>query len=107
LRCLADHEEDFEFQVASEAEEEDRFRVGIMSRAKMEQARRFIINRDGIGFFKAILESYEDLGIFSVIDGKDGLIELIYSSDFEDDIQGIVNDMLNCGIELREVARVR
>ena len=36
-----------------------------------ERTRQFIMNRDGIGFFKAILESYEDLGIFSVLDGTE------------------------------------
>jgi hypothetical protein len=72
----------------------------------MEQTRRFIINRDGIGFFKAILESYEDLGIFSVLDGQKGLIELIYPVHFENDIRGIVEDMIHYGIELREVRDV-
>jgi hypothetical protein len=72
----------------------------------MEQTRRFIINRDGIGFFKAILESYEDLGIFSVLDGQKGLIELIYPVHFENDIRGIVEDMMHYGIELREVRDV-
>jgi hypothetical protein len=72
----------------------------------MEQSRRFIINRDGIGFFKAILESYEDLGIFSVLDGQKGLIELIYPVYFEDDIRGILEDMKQYGIEFREVKDV-
>ena len=72
----------------------------------MELTRRFIINREGIGFFKAILESYEDLGIFSVLDGTTGLIELIYSSSFENDIQGVIGDMCHYGIEFREVGDV-
>jgi hypothetical protein len=72
-----------------------------------ERTKQFIINREGIGFFKAILESYEDLGIFSVLDGAKGLIELIYSSDFEDDISRIVEDMTHYGIEIREVHDVR
>ncbi len=73
----------------------------------MERTKQFIINRDGIGFFKAILESYEDLGIFSVLDGQKGLIELIYPSHFEGDIEGIVRDMPHYGIELREIVDVR
>jgi hypothetical protein len=73
----------------------------------MERTRQFIINRNGIGFFKAILESYEDVGIFSVLDGQKGLIELIYPSHFEEDIGGIVRDMLHYGIDLREVRDVR
>jgi hypothetical protein len=72
-----------------------------------EKTRQFIINRESIGFFKAILESYEDLGIFSVLDGTKGLIELIYSSHFEDDIQGIIEDMTHYGIEIREVRDVQ
>jgi hypothetical protein len=71
-------------------------------KAIMEQRRRYIINPDGVGFFKAILESYEDLGIFSVLDGKAGLIELIYPSCFEKDIEGVVADMPNYGVQLRE-----
>ncbi len=73
----------------------------------MERTRRYIINREGIGFFKAILESYEDVGIFSVLDGDKGLIELIYPSGFEDAVGGIVADMANYGIALREVDDVR
>lgn len=72
----------------------------------MERTRQFIMNREGIGFFKAILESYEDLGIFSVLDGKKGLIELIYPAHFEDDIQGILKDMIRYDIEFREVGDV-
>ena len=72
----------------------------------IERTRQFIINREGIGFFKAILESYEDAGIFSVLDGGKGLIELMYSSHFEDDIQGIIKDMTHYGIEFREVRDV-
>jgi hypothetical protein len=72
----------------------------------VERTKRFIINPEGIGFFKAILESYEDLGIFSVLDGKKGMIELIYSTHFENDIQGIIEDMTHYGIELREVLDV-
>jgi hypothetical protein len=72
----------------------------------LERTRKYLINPEGIGFFKAILESYEDLGIFSVLDGGRGLIELIYSSHFEDDIRGIVEDMTHYGIELREVRDV-
>ncbi len=73
----------------------------------MEKTRRYIINREGIGFLKAILESYEDVGIFSVLDGDKGLIELIYPSGFEDAVRGIVADMVNYGITLREVDDVR
>jgi hypothetical protein len=72
-----------------------------------ERTRKYLINPEGIGFFKAILESYEDVGIFSVLDGSKGLIELIYSSYFENDIQGIVEDMTHYGIELKEIRNVQ
>jgi hypothetical protein len=68
----------------------------------MERIRRFIINREAIGFFKSILESYEEVGIFSVLDGKKGLIELIYPSNFEEDIASIIADMAHYDIVFRE-----
>jgi len=72
-----------------------------------ERTKRFLVNRGGIGFFKAVLESYEDVAIFYVIDGDRGLIELIYSSAFEDDVRGIMADMTNYGITFREVPDVQ
>lgn len=68
-----------------------------------ERTKRFFMDRSGIGFFKAILESYEDVAIFSVIDGQKGLIEVIYPADFENVLHGITADMINYGIEFREV----
>jgi len=72
-----------------------------------EKTKRFLVDREGIGFFKSVLESYEDVAIFSVIDGQRGLIEIIYSSGFEEDVLGIVADMANYGIEFREVSDVQ
>jgi hypothetical protein len=72
-----------------------------------ERTKRFLVDRGGIGFFKAILESYEDVAIFSVIDGDRGLIELIYPSGFEDDVRGIMADMVDYGIRFREVPDVQ
>ena len=69
----------------------------------MEIVKSYIINRKGIGFFKSVLESYEDVGIFSVIDGNRGLVELIYPLYFGSDIESIVSDMVNYGIVLQEV----
>lgn len=68
----------------------------------IEKTRRFFIDRKGIGFFKAILESYEDVAIFSVLDGKSGLIELIYPRYFETDVLAIVHDMINYDIVIKE-----
>jgi hypothetical protein len=77
-----------------------------MSHEKMEREviKRFVMSREGIGFFKSVLESYEDTGIFSVIDGNRGLIELIYPSNFDYDMKSIVADMVNYGIVFQEVA---
>lgn len=72
-----------------------------------ERTKRLLVDRGGIGFFKAVLESYEDVAIFSVIDGDRGLIELIYPSGFEDDVRGIMADMVNYGIRFREVPDVQ
>jgi hypothetical protein len=68
----------------------------------IELTKKLFIGRKSIGFFKAILESYEDVAIFSVLDGKSGLIELIYPCYFEKDITAIVDDMKNYGIVIEE-----
>jgi hypothetical protein len=68
----------------------------------VERTKKLLIDRKGIGFFKAILESYEDAAIFSVLDGKSGLIELIYPNCFEKDVLAIVHDMINYGIVIKE-----
>jgi hypothetical protein len=62
------------------------------------------MDRKGIGFFKAILESYEDVAIFSVLDGKSGLIEIVYHFNFEQDVVAIMSDMKNYGIVFKEAA---
>jgi hypothetical protein len=72
----------------------------------MEKVRKFVMNREGIGFFKAILESYEDVALFSVLDGKAGVIELVYPACFEKDVESIMKDMARYGIEFQEVAYV-
>ncbi|MEN6617739.1 MAG: DUF4911 domain-containing protein, partial [Syntrophorhabdus sp.] len=64
-------------------------------------------DRSAIGFFKALLESYEDVAIFSVLDGDRGLIELIFPACFEDLVRNIVADMIHYDIEFREVPDVQ
>ena len=73
---------------------------------ELEKKKRFVIQKEYIGFFKAILESYEDLALFSVLDGKTGLIELVYPRHFEQDVLAIVDDMGNHGIVFKEVEGV-
>jgi hypothetical protein len=70
----------------------------------LETTKRFVMDRKSIGFFKAILESYEDVAIFSVLDGKSGLIELVYPCYFEKDVVAIMSDMKNYGIVFEEAA---
>ena len=72
----------------------------------MERSKRFTMNKEGIGFFKAILESYEDVGLFSVLDGKQGVIEVIYPVHFEQDMESIMKDMARYGIEFQEDTHV-
>ncbi len=71
--------------------------------SNIEITKRFIMNRKDIGFFKAILESYEEIAIFSVLDGERGLIEVIYPSNFEDDVTSIMSDMAQYEIFFQEV----
>ena len=73
---------------------------------QMERTKKYIITPDSIGFFKSILESYEDVGIFSVLDGKKGLIELIYSAPYEEDVKAIIADLQRYGIQFKEVLDV-
>ncbi len=73
---------------------------------EMEKTKKFILSRDSIGFFKSILESYEDVGIFSVIDGDRGIIEIIYPSNFQEEIEFIMKDMENYGFVFKEIPDV-
>lgn len=77
-----------------------------MSEKMFEVTKRFVIDRKKIGFFKAILESYEDIAIFSVLDGKAGLIEIIYPHHFEHDVCAILQDMNNYDIDFKEACNV-
>ena len=75
---------------------------GVTQAPVIEKTRKFFIDRKGIGFLKAIFESYEDVAIFSVLDGKNGLIELIYPNCFEKDVLAVVDDMIHYGIVIKE-----
>jgi hypothetical protein len=72
----------------------------------MEKTRRLIINRERIGFFKAILESYEEVALMTVIDGKTGAIELNYPASAETDLTAIMEDMKRFDIVFTEAADV-
>lgn len=64
------------------------------------------MNREGIGFFKAILESYEEVALLTVLNGKTGEVEVIYPHNVEDVVEAIIKDMERFGIEFTEVCDV-
>jgi ribose 5-phosphate isomerase RpiB len=72
----------------------------------METVRKLIMNREGIGFFKAILESYEDVGLLTVRDGRAGEVEIIYPSEAQEVVASIIADMQRFGIVFREAGNV-
>ena len=72
----------------------------------METVRRLIVNREGIGFFKAILESYEDVALLTVRDGSAGEVEIIYPNEAHDVVTSIMADMQRFGIVFREIGNV-
>jgi hypothetical protein len=72
----------------------------------MEQTKTYLIDPTRIGFFKAILESYEDVAIMSVLDGKQGRIKLIYPTSSEMILKEIICDMERYSIRFMEVADV-
>ena len=69
----------------------------------MEEIKRVVMRRDAIGFFKWILESYEEIALLTVLDGKKGEVELIYPSSAEDTLRGIMEDMARYDIVFQEV----
>ena len=69
----------------------------------METVKRVSMRRDAIGFFKAILESYEEVALLTVLDGKKGEVEIIYPSSVEETVRAIMEDMARYGIAFQEV----
>jgi hypothetical protein len=72
----------------------------------METVKRLVMNREGIGFFKAILESYEDVALLTVLDGKAGEVELLYPTEAHEAVASIMDDMRRFGIVFREAGNV-
>ena len=71
-----------------------------------EMTRRVLMDRRHIGFFKAILESYEEVAILTVVDGSRGIVELIYPEGARCDLERIMEDLSSNGILFREVQNV-
>jgi ribose 5-phosphate isomerase RpiB len=72
----------------------------------METVRKLIMNREGIGFFKAILESYEDVALLTVRNGKTGEVEITYPTEAQEVVSAIMADMRRFGIVFREAGNV-
>ncbi len=73
----------------------------------MERVRRVMMPREGIGFFKAILESYEEVALLTVLDGRTGEVEIIYPSSAEEIVTGMMEDMKRYGIIFEEVGHAK
>ena len=69
----------------------------------METIKRLVMRREAIGFFKAILESYEEVALLTVLDGTRGEVEVIYPSNVEETVRAIMEDMVTYGIVFQEV----
>jgi hypothetical protein len=69
----------------------------------IEKVKRVVMRRDAIGFFKAILESYEEVALLTVLDGKKGQVGIIYPSSAEETVQAIMEDMKRFDIAFQEV----
>ena len=65
------------------------------------------MNREEIGFFKAVLESYEDLALLTVLDGKSGAVELTYPEAAEEAVESVMRDVERSGVVFREAQNVR
>ncbi len=51
------------------------------------------INSSDICFFKFILESYDGMGQLTTIDPQLGLIEIRVAPGFDEDFQGLIEDL--------------
>ncbi len=69
----------------------------------MEKIKRVRMRRDALGFFKAVLESYEEIALMTVLDSKKGEVEIIYPSGAEETLGAIMEDMARYGIVFQEV----
>jgi hypothetical protein len=69
----------------------------------METVKRVIMRRDAIGLFKAVLESYEEVALLTVLDGQKGEVAIIYPSSAEETVKAIMDDMVRYGIAFQEV----
>lgn len=69
----------------------------------IEKTRRYITDRRFMKCIKDIFESYEDVCMLSVIEENLGLIEIVYPDSQEGELDRIVEDLRNHGIQLWKV----
>ncbi len=65
--------------------------MGAMARSLASS--RIRIDPEQIYFLKFILEAYDNLTIMSTVDRMEGLVELKYPPELEQDVLGIVRSM--------------
>ncbi len=75
----------------------------LMLLGEMEKVRRVRMRRDALGFFKALIESYEEVALVTVLDSRRGEVEIIYPFSFESTLQAIMEDMASFSILIQEV----
>ncbi len=73
----------------------------------MEKTKRLRMRRDSLGFFKAILESYEEVALMTVLDPEKGEVEILYASSAEEILACIMEDMARYDILIQEVAHAQ
>jgi len=54
---------------------------------------RIRIDPEQIYFLKFILEGYDNLTIMSTVDQREGVVELKYPSELEEDVRGVLRSM--------------
>ena len=69
----------------------------------LEKVKRVRMRRDALGFFKAVLESYEEVALLTVLDGAKGEAEIIYPASSEATLKEIMEDMARYDILFQEV----
>ncbi len=72
----------------------------------MEKVKRVRMRRDALGFFKAVLDSYEEVALMTVLDSRKGEAEIIYPLSAEKTLKAIMEDMARYGILFQEVDHV-
>jgi hypothetical protein len=73
----------------------------------MERIKKFLMDPKEIWFFKAILESYEEVALMTVVDGKRGAIEMTYPACQDEILEAIMSDLARFGVVFQEKTDVR